>query len=140
MTEEQKIQIKRKRAAGNGYGTIARELNLSINTVKSFCRRNQVDREISEKAQPESSNEITRCETCGQEIRQQPKRKKKRFCCDQCRNAWWNHHLDRVARKAVREVACAGCGKTFSVYGRAERKYCSHACYIRRRFGGDGSE
>ncbi|MFR5584198.1 MAG: hypothetical protein ACLTLQ_10630 [[Clostridium] scindens] len=41
-------------------------------------------------------------------------RKEKKFCSDKCRNKWWNAHLDKVDRRAIREVTCAGCGKTFS--------------------------
>ena len=36
---------------------------------------------------------------------------------------------------------CARCGKPFTAYGNAGRKYCSHSCYIADRFkGGDGNE
>lgn len=40
MTEEQKIQIVDLRERGYSYGQIANALNISINTIKSFCRRN----------------------------------------------------------------------------------------------------
>ena len=69
-------------------------------------------------------------------IVQTPGRKRKRFCSDACRNAWWNAHLSLVKRKAVRTVVCAGCGQPFEAYGRTPRKYCSHACYVAHRFGG----
>jgi len=62
-------------------------------------------------------------------------RKHKRFCSDLCRNRWWNSHLDLVKRKAHYEYVCPACKTAFSVYGNANRKYCSHACYIRARFG-----
>jgi hypothetical protein len=29
---------------------------------------------------------------------------------------------------------CIACGKRFSAYGKADRKYCSHECYINDRF------
>jgi DNA-binding CsgD family transcriptional regulator len=44
MTDHQKAQIIKLRAAGNGYGKIARTLGISLNTVKSFCRRNDINR------------------------------------------------------------------------------------------------
>ena len=37
MTDNQKAQIIKLRAAGNGYGSIARTLGISLNTVKSFA-------------------------------------------------------------------------------------------------------
>lgn len=39
MTDEQKQQIIAMRRDGAGYGRIAARLQISINTVKSFCRR-----------------------------------------------------------------------------------------------------
>ena len=43
MTDNQKSQIIKLRAAGNGYGKIAQTLGISLNTVKSFCRRNDIN-------------------------------------------------------------------------------------------------
>lgn len=65
-----------------------------------------------------------------------PGRKRKRFCCDDCRNKWWNAHLELVKRKAVYTYTCPACGKKFTVYGNSHRKFCSLACYIAYRFGG----
>ena len=42
MIDNQREQIIKLRAAGNGYGKIAQELGISPNTVKSFCRRNAI--------------------------------------------------------------------------------------------------
>jgi endogenous inhibitor of DNA gyrase (YacG/DUF329 family) len=126
MTDEQKQQIIALRRDGAGYGSIANQLGLSINTVKSFCRRHSLA------APPTDSL----CEQCGRPIAQNPGRKRKRFCCDACRNKWWNSHLDLVKRKAVYIFTCPTCGKEFTVYGNSRRKFCSHACYIAYRFGG----
>ncbi len=136
MTNEQRMIVSALRAQGMGYGAIARKVRISENTVKSFCRRN---------AQKEDKLSVTgadehRCLCCGAPVAQNACRKEKKFCSDKCRNKWWNAHLDKVDRRVIREVTCAGCGKTFSVYGQAARKYCSHACYIRHRFGGDADE
>ena len=40
MTKEQKEKIIRFRRQGLGYADIGRELDISKDTVKSFCRRN----------------------------------------------------------------------------------------------------
>ena len=140
MTDNQKTQIAKLRAAGQGYGSIARTLGLSQNTVKSFCRRNNIHESTGEP--PISfTGETVRCENCGREIRQIAKRKKKRFCCDRCRTEWWNKHLDQVKRKAIYNFVCPHCGKAFQTYGDKRRKYCSHECYIAERFkGGDRHE
>lgn len=126
MKDEQKQRIIALRRNGAGYGRIADLLGISINTVKSFCRRHSLA------AQPKASV----CEHCGKPIKQNPGRKRKRFCSDACRHKWWNSHLDLVRRKAVYTFTCPNCGKEFSVYGDSHRKFCSHACYIEYRFGG----
>lgn len=126
MKDKQKQQIIALRRDGAGYGSIANQLGLSINTVKSFCRRHSLA------APPTDSL----CEQCGRPIAQNPGRKRKRFCCDACRNKWWNSHLDLVKRKAVYTFTCPACGKEFTVYGNTHRKFCSHACYIAYRFEG----
>ena len=138
MTDSQKREIANLRANGNGYGKIALALGISQNTVKSYCRRNNIG------AGPVSATEAVEplkkgasfCECCGKEIHQVFGHKIKRFCSDACRNKWWNSHLDLVKRKAVYKYKCPGCGREFEVYGNSRRKYCSHECYIADRFGG----
>lgn len=42
MTQEQKTRIVQLRQKNNSYASIARELGLSVITVKAFCRRNDL--------------------------------------------------------------------------------------------------
>ena len=128
MKKEDMIAIGNMRLQGKSAGAIAEALGLSVNTVKSYLRRH-----------PDMGCTHF-CPQCGKPVMQAEGRKEKKFCSDKCRNKWWNAHLDKVDRRVIREVTCAGCGKTFSVYGQAARKYCSHACYIRHRFGGGADE
>ena len=100
MTNEQRMIVSALRAQGMGYGAIARKVGISENTVKSFCRRN---------AQKEDKLSVTgadehRCLCCGAPVAQNACRKEKKFCSDKCRNKWWNAHLDKVDRRAIREV------------------------------------
>ena len=141
MTDNQKAQIIKLRAAGNGYGKIAQTIGISVNTVKSFCRRNDINGDMAAVLSVILTGETTACENCGREIQQIAKRKKKRFCCDKCRNERWNSNLAQVHRKAGYDFRCPCCGKEFHIYGDKRRKYCSHECYIADRFkGGDGDE
>ena len=126
MTDEQKQKLILLRRSGDGYGQIAAALGISINTVKSFCRRHGLAAEVKGSG----------CEQCGKAVSQNPGRKRKRFCCDACRNRWWNLHLELVKRKAMYTFTCPGCGKEFSIYGNSHRKFCCHECYIAYRFGG----
>lgn len=60
MNEEQRQKIIALRRDGAGYGSIAAKLGISINTVKSFCRRNSL-------TAPKKSSI---CEECGKPITQ----------------------------------------------------------------------
>lgn len=141
MTENQKTRIAGLRAKGMGYGKIAQELGVPVNTIKSYCRRNSLGGNASVEVPVKAlSGETSYCENCGKEIHQIAKQKKKRFCCDKCRNLWWNAHLDQVKRKAVYKYKCPHCGTEFEVYGNSLRKYCCHECYVADRFGGGGDE
>ena len=42
MTDQDKQRIAVMRSAGESYKAIAKALNLSLNTVQTFCRRNQL--------------------------------------------------------------------------------------------------
>nr|DAV87619.1 MAG TPA: GcrA cell cycle regulator [Caudoviricetes sp.] len=140
MTNLQKEQITTLRGQGYGYATIAKAVGIKKDTVVAFCRKEGL---TGIKAQ--SNDRITLdagfCLHCGSLLHQIPGRKKVKFCSDKCRTAWWNSHPEAVNRKAVYSFICTHCGKPFTAYGNAGRKYCSHACYIADRYkGGDGNE
>lgn len=130
MTKAQTEQIVRLRMQGCGYTVIAKRMELSRDTVRSFCRRNGLAGRISGRVVPDSE----RCRECGKVLEQIKGRKHRVFCSAPCRVKWWHEHPERIVKKAVYSFTCAGCGKTFTSYGNAKRKYCSHACYIHARF------
>lgn len=78
MTENQKAKITQLRKAGYGYGKIAKTLDISLNTVKSFCRRKNIGTNASTISPVTLTGEITCSENCGSEILQIAKRKKKK--------------------------------------------------------------
>lgn len=133
MTDAQKIQIENLREAGLGYKKIAEQMELSENTVKTYCRRHGLGGKMAE--QGAANKDVCLC--CGVGVKQNPGRKKKKFCSDKCRNKWWNAHLDKVNRKAVYIYACLTCGEEFSAYGNSKRKYCSCKCAANRNKGGN---
>lgn len=137
ITKEQKERIRALRCQGLGYTKVARLVGISENTIKSYCRRNGISRENPKAVAAEQGKEQPHfCKYCGRVVVQISGRKEKKFCSDKCRMTWWNDNLNLVNRKAVYWFVCSGCGKEFSVYGNKNRKYCSHECYIRDRFGG----
>lgn len=139
MTQNERETVTKLRNNGYGYIRISKMVGVSVNTVKSFCRRNCMTQDTVVRIPLVLGEGLTEphfCRNCGIEVVQIPGRKEKKFCSDRCRNLWWNRNLDKVQRKAVYVIQCKNCGKTFSVYGNANRKYCCHECFISDRFGG----
>lgn len=134
MTDTQKKQIEEYRNDGCGYTQISNMMGISINSIKTYCKRHGLGGTLANIAPVDNSRR--HCDNCGKVVKQLPGRKLKRFCSDKCRMTWWNHHQENVNRKANYEFTCAYCGKAFTAYGNANRKYCSHECYIEDRFGG----
>ena len=125
MTQAQKERIAGLQRAGLGYRKIAAELEMPVDTVKSYCRRHPL---------PQYD---TVCAHCGKLLVQTPHKKKKRFCCDQCRMAWWKAHPDQIVRKKVYAHICHNCGETFHSH-RANSQYCSRKCFAEFRRSGVG--
>ena len=135
MTDAEKNLIDHCRQQGKGCTEIARLLNLSVNTVKSYLRRNRTETApgaVPQEEQPRVPGADNGCcLQCGAVLLKKPHRRAKRFCSDACRLAWWHAHREDAANAGAR--TCPACGKIF-VTDR-DQKYCSHACYIAQRFG-----
>lgn len=139
MTDIQRMQIKELRLAGYGYKKISQALSLSVDTVKSFCRKNNLAGVMAGNNST-SANGKTFCKQCGRELVQKPNQKTLLFCNSICRQTWWNAHPEMLNKRAVYSYRCYHCGKDFTAYGNSQRKYCSHPCYIQERFGGERHE
>lgn len=109
MTQEEKRRIGEMRAVGCSYIRIAAALNISVNSIKSYCRRHSLgEGMIRQEAQavqethvlPDSfdpvSQEVTPCEQCGSPVHQIAGRKHRRFCSEPCRLAWWAAHRSQM--------------------------------------------
>lgn len=144
MTEEQKIQIINLRNEGYSYGQIADELNISINTIKSFCRRNDItDKKLKEEASEYKEiledKQYDNCKNCGDKLENNHQGKARKFCSEDCRRSWWKENKDKHNKKAFYKLTCQGCGTKFESYGNKDRKFCTHDCYIEHRFKGRDS-
>ena len=129
MTNDERSKIAEMRKQGYGYTRIAEALSISINTVKTYCRRNSLSKGGTQEV----------CKYCGTAIASKDRRNPRQFCSDKCRAAWWYaNHSDKA--KTVYHLTCANCGQPFVSSGSKARKYCSHQCYIAARFGGDRHE
>lgn len=126
MTKQQKEKIEQLRIDGYSYAKIAKRLDISENTIKSFCRRNNLGRACLDiTAQADDSF----CSQCGAQLIHTTGAKKKRFCSDKCRMKWWDAHPEAIKRKAIYTFTCDHCGIKFESYGNKKRKYCSRSCY-----------
>ncbi|CAI3674437.1 terminase gpP N-terminus-related DNA-binding protein [Clostridium neonatale] len=134
MTKNEKEKVKILREKGYSYSKIAIVLDISENTIKAFCRRNNLGGIKGIQAK-ENREKNEKCKQCGSELTQSIKGKRKKFCSDKCRRQWWKEHDFCIDRKAYYKLTCERCGKHFESYGNKNRKYCSHNCYINNRFG-----
>ena len=90
MNIQQKTEIASLRSKGFGYTKIAQALGLSKNTVKSYCKRNNLSAAALENSDDMPKLTPSFCMECGKDITQVPGRKEKKFCSDECRHKWWN--------------------------------------------------
>ncbi|MDY3014373.1 MAG: RNA polymerase subunit sigma-70 [Evtepia sp.] len=98
MTNEERTQIIELQRKGYGYKQIATITGLPQNTVKPFCSRHPaVDDALAE------AKEL--CRNCKKPLEQTLHKRKKVFCSDACRMAWWNTHPEKVERKAYYTIA-----------------------------------
>lgn len=121
MTNEQIEAITRLQQAGKGYRTIAAETGLSLNSVKSWCRRH-----------PTSTSPPSFCQQCGSAIKQIPGKRARRFCSDACRMLWWREHPEAKSHRVAYRHVCRCCGTEF-INNRAMASYCSRACFAKAR-------
>jgi endogenous inhibitor of DNA gyrase (YacG/DUF329 family) len=136
LTTEQKEMINGMRSEGHSYSQIAVYLDISENTVKSFCRRNNLQSKALVVSFKEDITKVDNvaCKNCGKPLKQKPKQKQKKFCSDKCRFEWWSNNKESLNKKAMYNIRCCYCGNEFESYGNKNRKYCKHSCFIMDRY------
>ena len=121
MTNEQTIMISRLMREGKGYRKIAAELDLPVNSVKSWCRRH-----------PPEEAKTDLCPMCGKEIFSLPHKRPRKFCSDSCRSKWWSEHPEK--RNVIKGYThiCRCCGHEFT-NNRKNADYCCRECFAEAR-------
>jgi endogenous inhibitor of DNA gyrase (YacG/DUF329 family) len=122
MQKELRNKIFELRNSGMGYKSIAKELSLTPSAVRSVCT-----------AKYNNPDKYGTCKNCGIRVKQTPGKKKRQFCSDKCRMAWWNSHATEVKKKAFYTFKCQCCNSDFVAYGVNKRTYCSSECYLKNR-------
>lgn len=117
MTQEQIIKVSEMQKQGFSYKQISDVLQVSVNTIRSYCVRHSKPRYF--------------CQQCGEEIYQNEGRREKKFCSSRCRSAWWNIHRNERTLDNKYLHKCPVCGRRFLGYG--DRVYCSLQCYAEAR-------
>lgn len=121
MNKEQKASIILMRSDGMTFSEIANQLQLSINTVKSFYRRNA-----------KTETPLEACMHCGKPIVRTKHKRQKKFCSDKCHNAWWSAHPQYHRLKKLYSHICTYCGIAFQSE-LVKSKYCSVRCFAYAR-------
>lgn len=129
MTERERNLITAMRRSGKSYAEISSTLMIDKDAVRSFCRTHSI--------KPDDNPSCSFCAECGKELTQSSTGRTRRFCSEKCRRSWWKHNRskERRSENATRRTVCQNCGKEFISYADG-RKFCSHRCYIKHRFGG----
>ena len=138
MNDNQKTQIKNLRLQGLGYIKISQVMDISVNTIKSYCRRNNLA--VGSNKETKVNLNISLCKNCSKELLQNKGKKERSFCNDKCRSTYWRNNQGKINRKTATEYICLVCNKPFIDYARNNRKYCGRECYIKARYGGDVHE
>ena len=133
MTQAQKDLIIVLRKQNLGYGIIARKLGFPRDRIRTFCLIHGLTERRSIDV-PKEKLGIEVCKNCGKDLIQSSHKRKRKFCCDECRHSWWALHQDKIKRKAFYHFKCPQCGKQFTSYGDVNRKFCSRSCAAASRW------
>ena len=110
LTEKTKQAIKQMRLENLGYKKIAQQLDISLATVQSYCRRNNLTPDDLSINVPKM---YVQCLNCGATLQHEVNRPSKKFCSDRCRNQhWYNQKCSKSTNETpVTKVFCICCGK-----------------------------
>ena len=141
FTDEQKKQITKMRLEGMGYKTIAANLGGGVRreNVRYFCKSRGLvgTKELIALNYDVQREDAEHCKQCGIRLQRNKHSGRKLFCSDKCRRDWWSKNPNEATRKKPYELTCKYCQTKFISYGKPDRKYCSHDCYIKDRFWTD---
>lgn len=135
MTPVQEEKIHKLKLQGLGCKAIAREMDMTVNAIKSYCKRHRISGS-AEVVKVDIEEKSSLCLYCKNPILPNKRGRTKKFCSDACRYTWWNENQDKRSKSstAIYHYSCQHCGRSFISYGDKQRKYCSLNCYFKARF------
>ena len=129
MDEIQRQKIRKLREQGYGYLRISEKLDISPNTIRSFCKKENTDGYIKNGELLKGKENLAVCMQCNKKFYQIAGRKNKKFCSSSCCKVYWSIHKDKQRRLVPQKYNCQVCGKEFYEYPSRNRKFCSRKCY-----------
>lgn len=128
VSKENKKTIIEMRKANKSYDYIASQLGLTKSAVQNVCRQAGL---AGKKAKQRK-----RCKQCGALLPEDaPKRKI--FCCQKCREDWWNKHQHLVHKRNPVITYCKTCGNPIENHKSYQKQYCNSHCFHMGKFGRD---
>ena len=83
-----------------GYKAIATYMGISRDRVRSYCDTIGLKGNCAEfTPKNDLRNNPTFCRNCGKPINQNSYGRKKKFCCEACRRAWWKEHPKKNTKR-----------------------------------------
>lgn len=138
MDRDTRKSIFKMKSQGLSNQAVASLLGLKKDTLHEFCKKYHLigPSEVIRLNIIELEQQNIICPHCCGPIRQKKRGRRKRFCSEKCRRAWWKENEEARSKKpkALYSNHCLACGKYFIVYGNHRQKYCSRACYLNHRY------
>ena len=116
MDEIQRQKIRKLRSQGYGYLRISSLLEISPNTIRSFCKKENIAGYIKTGEQLRGKDNLQVCKQCGKKFYQIAGRKNKTFCSDSCCKVYWTLHKDKQRRLIPQKYNCIICNKEYFEY------------------------
>ena len=129
MNELERQKIRKLRNQGYGYLRISNLLGISPNTIRSFCKKENIAGYIKSGEQLKGKENLVICKQCGKKFFQIAGKKSKVFCSDACCKVYWNLHKDKERRAGTKKYKCPICGNEYYEYPLKNKRYCSRECY-----------
>ena len=117
MSLNRKDLIFAYREEGMTYREIAEKTGVSEQFCRTVCSR-------ANRKQKADTPPTGMCRYCGQQLFHTNGAKKKQFCSEHCRNAFYN----RVKMRKSYIRTCEYCGKDFVSFGYPKKRFCSREC------------